>query len=151
MIAKTALKYKLFEWALDTIFNKISSNFSSYKFDLKVGQKFKKIIYNALEYHNCTVIKYDPSSHGFLLFSYSYISYDKTVTIGFSGRDLHIIKDICNFPYIPTTIIDSDIYLLGVPKHIFYKYQDEVSGYIYIQVGMFSGNSEAINDFLFIE
>lgn len=150
MISKIALKYKLFEWALDTLFNKISLNFSSYKFDLKVGQRFQKIIYNGNEYHNCIIIKYDTGSHGFLLFIFSYILHGNNVTVGFMGKDLDTVNKICNFPHIPQDIIDSDVYLLVIPKSSFYKYQNEINRYIYIQTGLFGGESETIKDFLFI-
>lgn len=41
MIFKTALKYKIWEWALDSIFNKIIKNFASHTLDLPLVRIFK--------------------------------------------------------------------------------------------------------------
>ena len=41
MIFKAALKYKIYEWALDSIFNKIIKNFATHKLDLPLVVIYK--------------------------------------------------------------------------------------------------------------
>lgn len=61
MIIKTLLKYKIFEYCLDTIFDKISVNFSQVKSGIpKKGDKFFKIdLYHRdqrMTHYNCTIL-----------------------------------------------------------------------------------------------
>lgn len=55
MIFKTLLKYKIFEWCMDTLFEKIVVNFSRVitGTEMRIGEHFSEIIYYCFdEYKN---------------------------------------------------------------------------------------------------
>lgn len=151
MIGRLVLKYKLLEWALDTLFDKVRRNFSSFKFTLATGKRFRKIIFNGSEYCDCTILKYNPNAIGFLLFSCHYVIKGKNVLIAFMGRDLEAVNKICSIPFMPNITVDSDIYVFNISKAMFEQNVNELEDYIYIQTGMFQGDPASMSDFLFIE
>lgn len=151
MIAKAALKYKLFEWALDTLFSKIQSNFSTFKFDIKVGQRFSKIVYGGAEYYDCVIVSYNPSVEGFLMFSCMYIIRSNSTIVAFLGKNVEEACRICDFPKFPEKIVNDDVYIFAIPTKMFRKYHDDISGIMFTQTGMFKGDSQTIKEFLFIE
>lgn len=63
MIFKSVLKYKIFEWCLDTLFDKITSNFTKnprIRNIPRIGEYFSKVedIEDGCTYYECIVCEY---------------------------------------------------------------------------------------------
>lgn len=80
MIVKTAIKYKLLEWALDVFISKIFSAFDVTKSVDKIrpGQKFKELHISDIVFYHVTVTEKLTVSEDYLYgynFVYKYVNY----------------------------------------------------------------------------
>ena len=104
MILKTLLKYKIFEWCLDTIFNKIKLNFSKVEIKgiLHTGDRVNNIKYrmydeygnlsNIYEYYDCTILRVDT-----LVIKFSYMTmrtFPQYIIVDAYGICTHSLSDI---------------------------------------------------------
>ena len=106
MILKILLKYKIFEWCLDTLFDKIKLNFNKYPSGIKIGDYYETIEYHSINdsgdmeiiyrFYNCKIISINSQNNENVKFSYqkckSYPSLEVSLHYGISTCSIEGLK-----------------------------------------------------------